>query len=226
MAERKSALVKAKEAQPRKTEVFEVNGFIGIAGPVLKIGVRVNVPTEQDRALTTAHKYVQDVAAGIEAAKSDADILDNAKTTHALFEACREVETREVDGKMVDVVTAYPAFTSPSWMRDNLTHDQQGALLNLYHQVKRDQAPGEKEVSDAVAEEIFERCCAASDTPIPSAVLAQTPHYVLTDLVVILCEKLRTSRAEAEAAQAQVDALLAATEIVETAEITDSEASS
>lgn len=212
MAEHKSVLVLAKEAQARVVPIFEVNGFVGIAGPVLKIGVRVNVPTEQDRAVVTAHKYVQDVAAGIESAKSDGDILDNAKTTHALFEACREVETREVNGKMVDVVTAYPAFTSPSWMRDNLTHDQQGALLNLYHMVKREQAPGEKSLDDETAEEIVERCCNASDTPIPAAVLAQTPHYVLTDLVVILCEKIRTARAEAEASQAQVDALLAAGE--------------
>lgn len=212
MAEHKSVLVLAKEAQARVVPIFEVNGFVGIAGPVLKIGVRVNVPTEQDRAVVTAHKYVQDVAAGIEAAKSDGDILDNAKTTHALFEACREVETREVNGKMVDVVTAYPAFTSPSWMRDNLTHDQQGALLNLYQRVKREQAPGDKEVSDETLEDIIEKCSDARNLDVVAAVLAQTPSYVMAEFVVALCEKLRASRAEAEAAQAQVDALLAATE--------------
>ncbi len=214
---RKSALVRAKDAQPREAPIFTIGGFLGLGGtPIHKVGVRVNVKGEENRAGVAAHRYVQEIAAGVDEAKKDPDLLDDEKLIQALYESFLEVETK--DGKDVLVLaidgTPYKAFASPAWMRDTLTTDQLATLNNLYLEVKHAQRGGPKDVNDETVEAVAAQCAAAALTPIPSATLAQIPRYILTELLVLMAVKLQTARAETAAAQAQVDALLSADEVV------------
>jgi len=215
VSEYKSALVRAKEAQPRPVTFVEIQGFVGLGGDQIhKVGIRTNLIEEQDRALVAAHKYVQDVAAGVEAAKEDADILQNSKTIHALYEAFREART--VDGKdeLVCAVdgTPYPAFASPEWMRRRFTADQIATLLNLYNGVKFRESNAARADTDESVEDALMRIADAADTPFPEVVLAASPREILEKLVVVAAVKLRRARTELVTVEMERDEALAKVE--------------
>lgn len=194
-----SALAKAIEARGRAVVVCDVTGFFGPGGkPVEKIGIRINVNGEEDRAVVDAHRYAAELGKGTEAAK-DGDLLLSAKQVHVLWTACRAVDA---EGKATD----FGAFPGPKWMRDNLTTDQLAALLNLYNDVRTRQSPWPHEFTDDRVEHVAAICADGADTEIPTAMLARIEREMLAQYLIVVSCKLRKARSELLAAQAMLDA--------------------
>lgn len=200
--EYKSALAQAIEAEneTRPCKVFPVSGFFHLGGkPIHKIAIRVNVKEEEDRALRAAHKYVNDFCAGVESAKTDHDLLSDAKARHALFEACREVKTTaDAEGNETDEVTKYPAFPGPEWMAKHFTTDLIGALLNLYMQTRAEQSGWFDNFDDEMVQGMLNIGAEADENPISRVMLAQLPREQLQNLFQIAASRLREALREVQ----------------------------
>ena len=190
-AEYKSPLVQAIEARERKTHLFRVNEFLGLPGPeVQHVAIRVATKEEENSAVVSAHEYVKQVASNSDA-KSDPDLLTDAKTCHILHWVCREAG--------MDA----PAFLGRDWMVKHFTTDHIACLLNLYNEVRKAEGPAPKELTDTVIEAAAGLCVAGveSDEVIPQMVLASWNRETLTEGFVALAIKLDVARREADAAQ-------------------------
>ena len=198
--EYKSALAQAIEETERPCTVFPVSGFFHLGGkPIRKIALRVNVKAEEDRALVAAHKYVADLAAGVDGAKGDVDIVSDAKARHALFEACREVKTTvDADGNETDEITKYPAFPGPEWMANRLTTDQIGALLNLYMRTRAEQSGWFDNFDDEMVDSMLNVAADASANPLARVMLAQLPREQIQNLFEIAARQLREAQREVD----------------------------
>lgn len=197
----KSELAAAIEATERPCAIYPVGGFFGLGQkPIRKVAFRVNVKSEEDRALVQAHLYVTNLAAGAETAKHDGDLRSDAKARHALFEACREVVTkRAADGTETDEVTKYPAFPGPEWMAEHLTTDQIASLLNLYNQTRAEQAGWLDDLSDDSVEDMISVAVeSANRNPIARAGLAEMPREHIVFLLERAAIKLQAARADLE----------------------------
>mgnify|MGYP003544379072 FL=1 len=140
---RKSELAQAIEAAnaSRPCNIYPLDGVFGLGGKaVRKVAIRVNLKSEEDRALVEAHRYAIKLAGDVEQVRTDESLLLDAKARHALFEACREVETVRGPNGEEDKVTKWPAFPSGPWLAENLTTDQIATLLNLYNQTRAEQS--------------------------------------------------------------------------------------
>lgn len=192
-AEYKSPLVQAIEARPRKTHLFRVNEFLGLPGPeVHHIEIRVATKEEEDRAVDAARSYVKALASN-EEARSDPDLLLDAKSCHILHTVCREAGNADLGG----------AFLGPEWMVKHFTTDHIACLLNLYREVRKKEGPAPKELSDDVLESAAALCVASVDDEdvIPQMVLAAWNRETLSEAFVALAIKLDVARREAEQAQ-------------------------
>ena len=193
--EHKSALAQAIEADNanRPCKVFPVSGFFHLGGkPVHKVAIRVNVKAEEDIALVRAHQYVKDLCGNVESAKSDHDILSDAKARHALFEAVREVKTTvDAEGNEADEVTQWPGLVSPEWMAKNLTTDQIGTLLNLYMQTRAEQSGWFDNFDPEMVDSMLSVAADAQDNPIARVMLAQLPREQIQNLFEIAARRLR-----------------------------------
>lgn len=193
--EHKSALAQAIEADNanRPCKVFPVSGFFHLGGkPIHKVAIRVNVKAEEDIALVRAHQYVKDLCGNVESAKSDHDILSDAKARHALFEAIREVKTTvDAEGNEADEVTQWPGLVSPDWMAKNLTTDQIGTLLNLYMQTRAEQSGWFDNFDSEMVDSMLSVAADAHDNPIARVMLAQLPREQIQNLFEIAGRRLR-----------------------------------
>lgn len=198
-ADYKSELAQAIEAQERPVTVLPVSGIFHLGGkPIRKIGIRVNVKSEEDLALVRAHKYVLDKCAGVESAKTDHDILTDAKARHALWEACREVKTTVgPDGEETDTVTNYPAFPGPDWMCERLNTDQIAAIYNLYMQVRAEQAGWLDNLDDDTVSSMLAIAADAGDkNALARVALAQLPREQIQNLFQMCALRLRAANLE------------------------------
>lgn len=196
-AEYKSPLVQAIEARPRKTHLFRVNEFLGLPGPdVQHVAIRVATKEEENSAVVSAHEYVKEVASNSDA-KSDPDLLTDAKTCHILHWVCREAG--------MDA----PAFLGRDWMVKHFTTDHIACLLNLYNEVRKAEGPAPKELTDETAEAILGACGQAiqDGEQVPTWVLANCNRETLSELVLVAAMKLDVARSEADSANAQRDTM-------------------
>lgn len=213
-----SPLAAAIAARPRPVHAFPVSGFFHLGGSAIHaIGLRVAVKAEDDAAIVEAHKYAHDATRGAgeagASARTDADLLTDAKTIEALFRVCRAVtlDPQAPEDMSLAKPTIYPAFPAPAWMRANLTTDQVAVLLNLYLETKRREAPAPPELSDEQIEALATMCGQHAGDSIPEAVLAGYPREFLTHAVVLLAVKLSEARLSVETLLQQHEALDAPT---------------
>ena len=206
--EYKSALAQAIDvaAEERPCSVYPVSGVFHLGGkPIRKIAIRVNVKSEEDRALLSAHKYVTDFCAGVDSAKTDHDLLSDAKARHALFEACREVKTTvDADGNETDEVTKYPAFPGPQWMAERMTTDQIATIFNLYMQARAEQAGWLENLDDATVDAMCGVAAEADRNPLARVALAQIPRDQLQNLFHRCAVRLRAAMLDVEHLRNQV----------------------
>lgn len=203
--DRKSELATAIEAAnaSRPANVYPVAGLFGLGGKAIhKIAIRVNLKSEEDRALVQAHRYAIKLAGDVEAVRTSDGLLLDAMARHALFEACREVTT---DDKGNDTITQWPAFPSGGWMSENFTTDQIAALLNLYNQTRAEQAGWLDDFSAETIEDMLDVAAQAGErNAVARAGLAQLPREQIQYLLERCAVKLRETRADL-AAQAKGD---------------------
>jgi hypothetical protein len=198
-AEYKSPLVQAIEARPRKTHLFRVNEFLGLPGPeVHHVEIRVATKEEEDRAVDAARSYVKALATN-EEARTDPDLLLDAKSCHILHTVCREAGNADLGG----------AFLGPEWMVKHFTTDHIACLLNLYREVRKAEGPAPKELTDETAEAILSACGQAirESEEVPAWVLANCNRETLSELVLIAATKLDVAREEATSANAHRDTM-------------------
>lgn len=189
--EHKSALALALEARERKVHPFDVTGFFGLGGkPMPQLAIRVPTKGEQDAAVVEAHRHAAAISGPVEAAKSDGDLLDDAKIVEVLFRMCRDAN----DPKC-------PAFPGPRWMRERLTTDQLGALMNLANEVRRAEAPGPQTIDDDLLEAFVSTAAFAAGSALPEAALAGCSREWLSQAFVLLSCKLQEARRELADAQ-------------------------
>jgi len=180
----KSKLALAIESRPRIAHEFEVQGFFGLGeSPIMKVAVWVNVKSEQDSALASAYQVVDRLTLESKRAADDEDILVDAKTTQILFKACRRAEEGDKGSGY-----KYPAFPSPEWMRQNLTTDQLGVLLNLYHEVRRREAPVTWEISNESVLSLYAICSDYSQSEMATTLLSVQSREWLQQAFILLSQ--------------------------------------
>lgn len=188
-----SELAKALRARERKVYQFDVRGFFHLGDrPIPRLGVRRPTKAEQDEALVGAHEYAAEKAGRVEGAKSDAEILQDAKAAFIACTFCRELVQK--DGEWVP--TKYPAFPGPRWMCENLPPEEIAVLLNLGNEVRAKEAPAPLDIDDEAVERWIAVCQEAAGTPVPEAVLAGCPREYVTHLFVLASLKLKAAREE------------------------------
>ncbi len=180
MTDEKSLLGQAIELRKPHSWPFDVNGIFGLAGKkVHKINVHVPRKGDEESALIAAHRHVQDLTQGAEAAREDQDIVHDAKAREIIQRACWD----EDDSKQ--------AFYGSEWINKNITGDQLGVLLNLVNEARRNEPGATRwDSSDDVVESIITLCVRASDTPLAERVMVQYQREYLTSPVVILALKI------------------------------------
>lgn len=207
--DRKSELATAIEAAnaSRPANVYPVAGLFGLGGKAIhKVAIRVNLKSEEDRALVQAHRYAIKLAGDVEAVRTSDGLLLDAMARHALFEACREVTT---DDKGNDTITQWPAFPSGAWLAENFTTDQIAGILNLYNQTRAEQAGWLEDFSAETIEDMLDVAAQAGDrNAVARAGLAQLPREQIQYLLERAAVQLRAAKADL-AAMAKVDAAAA-----------------
>jgi len=191
--EQESEILKALKALPREQEPFDVGPILGLDGE-RKVIFRVATKEEQDLALAAAHSYVAKRCEQTPEAAKDPDLLVDAKAAFILSKVLREG-----DGTM-------PVFVSGEIVSKHLTPDKIGALLRCANMVRAKHQPWPTDLSDETVEQIVALCSAAGGE-IPERVLAGCTDVMLAQLVLVLCAKLETARAEADMHRAHVDQL-------------------
>jgi hypothetical protein len=215
----KSALAQAIESQPRKAYCFRVDGFFKAGSKVVPaVAVIRSNKNEDDDAIVAAHKYVAEKAKaagdGAAEAKSEGDLLTDAKNVEIIYRLCREVDLASVvaapDDPSAWKATQWGAFPGPDWMRKNLSSDQLAALLHLILEVKRKEAPDPGDIDDDAMETIVKLCNEHAATDVPEAVLARFSRVKLTHAIVLLSVKLTQARLSVDTLLAQAEAAEAA----------------
>ncbi len=206
--DRKSELATAIEAAnaSRPCNVYPVAGLFGLGSkPIHKIAIRVNLKSEEDRALVQAHRYAIKLAGDVEAVRTSDGLLLDAMARHALFEACREVTTKQTPLGEEDTIEKWPAFPSGGWMAENFTTDQIAGLLNLYNQTRAEQAGWLEDFSAETIEDMLDVAAQAGDrNAVARAGLAQLPREQIQYLLERAAVQLRAAKADL-AALAKVD---------------------
>jgi hypothetical protein len=185
--------------------------MFGLAGkPIHKVAMRVNLKSEEDRAIVQAHRYAVKLAGDVEAVRTDENLLLDAKGRHALFEACREVTT---DDKGNDTVTQWPAFPSGAWLAENLTTDQIATLLNLYNQTRAEQSGWFDSFDLETVDSLLKLAADAAGTPpaaqgnpLAKVMLAQMPREQIQLLLETAAMRLTAAVAEIDRLQRLVPA--------------------
>jgi hypothetical protein len=168
----------------RKATPYDVDGFFGLGSkPIPRIGILTPTKRQEVAAIDQAHALAKELC-GQEEARSDADVLNDAKAACIVFAACRDIKDQR-----------YPAFPGPRWVYDHVTGDQLGAVMNLVNGQRVKDSPSPLEVSDDQVEAYAVVCSTHVGTGLPSVQLSGCPREYLEYLVVALSEKLMTERA-------------------------------
>lgn len=199
------AIADAEKARP--VESFDVAGFLGLGDrPIPRVGIRVPVQGEQDRATVAAHAYVDEITKSTDGAKTDGDLIHNAKLSAIAAEFCREVVEKSPG---VWEPTGYPAFPSPKWLIGKLAPEQIATLVNLANEYRAKQDPAGATLDD-VTVEAYVSVCASS--PEPEYTLIGLSREYVVQLLILGSHKLAAARRQMErdaARIAELEALLA-----------------
>lgn len=201
-----SAAVKAR-ADARPVDSFDVSSF-GFFPEGYKatprVGIRVPTEWEQQCALAEALKHVHEFAAGVDAIRTDPDVVTNAKNAFIAYAFSREVAETSPG---VWEPTGNPAFPAPRWMREHLDPERIAVLVNLANEVRAKQAPQPVEIDD-VTVEAYLSLCATHPEP-EYGMVGCTREYVV-QLLILGAVKLAKARGEVERMAARVAELEAA----------------
>lgn len=171
----KSPLVLALEARPRKLHEFDASMIIGAGDkPIGKFYMRVATKWESNKAIVDATRWVEGVCAGTELAKSDPDLILDAKTCWILHSACRDHDHPD----------AMSAFLSPTWMMEHLTTDQLAILLNYYNTVVDEEEKTKRTLSQTDVEKLIPALAESSGTEMSNAALNLLTRESVSDLAV------------------------------------------
>lgn len=163
---------------------FDVNGFFGLGDkPLPKVAMRLARKCEEDTAVRGAHEYVTKVANGLDAVKTDTDIVNDSKAIEILWRVCRDPD----DPK-------YPLFASPNRMREKLGTDHIACLMNLYDSVRTQDGGLLYDISDERVEAAVEVAARSAGTNLPEELFARMPRAYLIHLIVLISVKLAEAR--------------------------------
>lgn len=205
-----SPLAAAIQARPRPQHVFDVAGVFSVEGvDVAQIAFRAPVKAEDQAAIVAAHEHVFGATAKMSdegaraAARTDAEILTDEKLIQAIWRSARWVPTEGATE-----TSNYPAFPSPTWMRDHLTTEQLAYLLNLTMVARdRERPGGPRQVEDETVEAVAKLCAENASNDAPDVFLATRSRQELHFLIVRLSEKLAGARESVETLLATQEAL-------------------
>jgi len=178
----------ALKARPRVSHDFDIASILGLPGEHL-VRIRCATKTEQDLAVLAAHQYVEKRAGTLAAAKTDEDLLRDAK--HACIVAA-VVRRHERDGLM-------PVWPTGEVLMEEVSPDVIGALVELANMVRQREFPGFAPLSEEQTRALAHQCADAAGSEFPEQSLAVFSHGYLARLVVNLSLALRTAEAERDA---------------------------
>ena len=178
--EEKSELALAIEQRKRKLYPFDVKGFFGLAGKeISKLRIRVLMKAEDNASIVAAHHLAKKLAAGDDATRSDADLLDDLKLKEAIQRSCfLERETKQ--GKPIQ------AFPGGEWMEKNFSTDEIAILWNLMQEVKKAESPMLYDIDRDEVMALAEGCAKTAETDLPEHLLATANRAFLTTAFVLL----------------------------------------
>lgn len=188
----RSELAKAIEAAKPKSYPFSVEGIFGLGGKrIPKVSVMAPRKAQDENALKDAHFRIEKFAEGNQPLKDDDDLLNDAKAMAIIQRA-----VRTEDGKS-------EVFYGVDWMREEMTGNQIGQLLNLVNEVRRKESGISWEFTSDRVEAIIQLCVRASGSDIPERVLSQYQREYLSSLVVLFA--LRVYRHERTGVTVEMD---------------------
>jgi hypothetical protein len=215
--EERSALALAIEAEGRHVRCVPLDDFFGPGRkPIGAVAFRVAVKSDEDAAIIAAHRYAAEeakVAGSAEmAARSDSDLLGDAKNIEALYRVCMAAEAVAPRGWKLKTkprpdgqgsITS-SAFPGPQWMRRNLTTDQIAYLMNAYLEVRAEASPsGKLDLGDETIDALAQLCADHLSDDLPELALARFSRVHLTHAFVMLADKYREGQRAVEALLAE-----------------------
>jgi hypothetical protein len=184
--EPKSAIVEAIEerAANRPLEAFDISGYFGPGEkPIGNVLIRYATKSEQDDALDKAHAYTKKLAD--EDARKDVEIVQDAKLAAIAWYCCRDATNPK-----------YPAFPSPTWMYQNMSAAQIGALVNLCNSVKAKHAGLPATLEPETFDRVVTACSELGASDIPERILAGWERETLVSAFVLASMRLRAVERE------------------------------
>jgi hypothetical protein len=208
MAETKSKLIEWLESRPRwfRDVVVADVGFRNHDGsPLANVRFWINTKADENDALLCAYRDAEQAArkfteTAVAEARRDPDFIQDMKTVHALWRACRNPEND------------LPAFPTPEWMQAHLNANQLGYLLNLYNACTLEEAGLTPTYERERVEAYRDGVIAAWGSELPERSLAPLPREHLTSLCLMA---MRHWHDEREALLARIEELEHASQGVE-----------
>ncbi len=177
----KSKLVEWLESRPRWYRDVDIAGA-GLrnhdGSPVARLRFWINTKGDDNDALLCAYRDAEQAArkyteSAVAEARRDPDFIEDMKTVHALWRACRNPE-----GDL-------PAFPTPEWMQAHLNGHEIGYLLNLYNACKFAEAGLTPSYDRERVEAYRDGVMAAWGSELPERSLAPLPREHLTQLCLM-----------------------------------------
>ena len=197
----KSALVQWLEARPRWYKDVDVAGagLVNHDGsPIGRLRIYINTKADDNDAIMCAYRDAEKLSqtytkTSAEEARRDPDFIEDLKTAHALWRACRNID----DPK-------WSAFWSPEWMTKNLNSHAIGYLLNVYNACKLEEAHLQPQYERERVEVYRDAVCSAWNSTQPDLLFAALPRE---HLMAIALQAMRHWRDDVDKLTERVDEL-------------------
>ena len=185
-AEPATAFSAAFNAQERPFDVYDVDDVFGLGGkPIPKIAIVVPRVLQQRHAIEAADRAL---STATDTVRNDPDASDNEKQIELLYRVCKNPENIKHD-----------AFPGPKWMRENLSTDQLGAMLNLLALTRRKYGPGGLKSFEPAEVDAFAHGLQATDPATAYSRLGIMNHADLAGLCMVLAAHYVANKGEIEA---------------------------
>jgi hypothetical protein len=176
----------ARKARPHHE--FPVERYFSLGAEVAKVAIRVATSREQDMALAAAHDYVVRMAGKSDSAKSDVDLIHDAKASAIVASVVRDPTTPDM----------MPVWPTVDVVKEDLSSDQLGVLLRLVNEVRARFGPVDSELDDGKVEALAGMAAALAESNLPDDLLTPLPHPTLVQLYILTAVKLRDARDDLE----------------------------
>lgn len=188
--ERKGALARAVEARGRNYYPVEINGFLGLGDkPIQMVEVRVPVKNDEDKSVVAAHSYVKERTSDDPDARTDADILTDAKLLEVLFRSIFEPVAERTAQNSDAPPVHYPAFPGTQWMREHLTSEQAAVLYNVVSGFRCKESPLEQDLDSERVRALALGCVETAKSDLPDVLLARCNREFLVAAFIMLAEQ-------------------------------------